>query len=164
MAEFKDIYNDYADMVYNLSLVYLQNIEDAQEATQDVFVKVYEKLDGFKGNSSLKTWIYKITVNLCLDRIKSRNRKTKFKQFFGIQNHPIEFVHPGIQLESKESVAKIFSAIDSLPESQKTALLLKTLEGLPQKEIAIVLNTSEKAVESLLSRARKSLKEKLNEG
>ena len=164
MTTFEEIYKQHADMVYNLSMVYLQNLEDAQEATQDVFVKIHTKLSGFKGDSSIKTWVYKITVNTCLDRLKSRNRKEIFLGLFGIHNEAVTFEHPGAALESKESVAKILKEIDSLPKSQKTALLLKTMEDLPQKEIAEILNISEKAVESLLSRARKTLKEKLGEG
>jgi RNA polymerase sigma-70 factor (ECF subfamily) len=64
-------------------------------------------------------------------------------------------------LESKEEVEKIFGEINKLPEKQKTALILKSIEGMPQKEIATVMKMKEKAVESLLSRARKNLKEKL---
>ena len=58
--------------MYNLSLHYLHNTEDAQEATQDVFVKIYNKIEGFNNKSSLKTWIYRITINHSLDVIKSK--------------------------------------------------------------------------------------------
>jgi RNA polymerase sigma factor (sigma-70 family) len=73
---FTEIYNQYGKMVYNLALNYLQNFEDTEEAVQDIFVKIYEKFEGFNQKSSLKTWIYRITINHCLDVIKSKNRIT----------------------------------------------------------------------------------------
>lgn len=161
-SQFTDIYNQYAKLVYNLSLHYLQNPEDAQEATQDVFVKIYNKIEGFNNNSSLKTWIYRITINHCLDVIKSKNRK--WRTLFTREaenNDSVDFDHPGIKMESKEAVEKIMSHINDLPQNQKTALILKGIEGLSQKEIASILNINEKALESLLTRARANLKSKL---
>lgn len=148
--------------MYNLSLHYLHNTEDAQEATQDVFVKIYNKIEGFNNKSSLKTWIYRITINHSLDVIKSKNRKLRvlFSREYE-DNDKIDFDHPGIKVESKEVVEKIMKEINSLPENQKTALILKGIEGLSQKEIASILKIKEKALESLLSRARANLKKRL---
>ncbi len=161
-TQFNVIYNEYAKLVYNLSLHYLHNTEDAQEATQDVFVKIYNKIEGFNNKSSLKTWIYRITINHSLDVIKSKNRKLRvlFSREYE-DNDKIDFDHPGIKVESKEVVEKIIKEINSLPENQKTALILKGIEGLSQKEIASILKIKEKALESLLSRARANLKKRL---
>ncbi|MDB9931155.1 RNA polymerase sigma factor [Flavobacteriales bacterium] len=161
-TQFNVIYNEYAKLVYNLSLHYLHNTEDAQEATQDVFVKIYNKIEGFNNKSSLKTWIYRITINHSLDVIKSKNRKLRvlFSREYE-DNDKIDFDHPGIKVESKEVVEKIMKEINSLPENQKTALILKGIEGLSQKEIASILKIKEKALESLLSRARANLKKRL---
>lgn len=161
-TQFNVIYNEYAKLVYNLSLHYLHNTEDAQEATQDVFVKIYNKIEGFNNKSSLKTWIYRITINHSLDVIKSKNRKLRvlFSREYE-DNDKIDFDHPGIKVESKEAVEKIMKEINSLPENQKTALILKGIEGLSQKEIASILKIKEKALESLLSRARANLKKRL---
>lgn len=71
---------------------------------------------------------------------------------------PLEFNHPGIQLEQKEATERILIEIQKLPEKQQTAIILKSIEGLSQKEIAEIMDLSEKAVESLLSRARAKLK------
>lgn len=164
--EFISIYEEHKSMVYNLCLNYLKNKEDAEEIVQDVFIKVFEKLDSFKGESSLKTWVYRITINLCKDKIKSRSRKKRGFLFGGIFNADeqlehlsIEFNHPGVLLEDKEALEALFNVIDQLPPNQKTAILLRSTEHLSIKEIAEVMNMSEKAVESLLSRAKKSLKE-----
>jgi RNA polymerase sigma-70 factor (family 1) len=171
--QFNTTYQQYADLVFNVSLGYLQNSADAEEVTQDVFVKLHGQLDNFKGDSTLKTWIYRITVNQCLDFIKAKKRKKRFGFHVFIRSDVKEdaavfssFDHPGVQLENKEATQHIYAAINQLPERQKTALLLKTMEGLSQNQIAEVMELSPKAVESLLSRSRTNLKELLknNEG
>lgn len=158
--EFNELYNQFGKMVYNVSLNYLQNLEEAEEATQDIFVKIYRKIEGLQEQSSLKTWMYRITINHCLDVIKSK--KIRMRVLFSRQNKEddsIEFNHPGVVLEQKEAVSEI---LNQLPPKQKAALLLKVIDGLSQKEIAEVLDLSEKAVESQLSRARVNMKKQLN--
>jgi DNA-directed RNA polymerase specialized sigma24 family protein len=76
--DFQEIYNQFKVLVYNVALNYVQNIEDAEEITQDVFVKINGSLDKFNNNSTLKTWIYRITINECLDFIKKKNSKKRF--------------------------------------------------------------------------------------
>ena len=167
---FEFIFYQYQKMVYNLALQYTQNTEDAEEITQDVFVKISQKIDGFKNESSLKTWVYRITINTSLDFIKSKNSKKR--SFFGLlpisdsenrQNEPIDFNHPGVVLEQKEEVMKIFSFINMLPNDQKTAVILLKIEGNSQQETAEIMNLSQKAVESLFQRAKKNLIQKLNQ-
>jgi len=161
--EFNEMYNQFGKMVYNVSLNYLQNLEEAEEATQDIFVKIHRKIEGFREQSSLKTWIYRITINHCMDVIKSKKRRIRV--LFSRQNKEddrIEFNHPGVILEQKQAVSEILNQLNQLPPKQKGALLLKVIDGLSQKEIAEVLDLSEKAVESLLSRARVNMKKQLN--
>lgn len=164
MPYFEEIYHEHKDMVYNLCLNYLHNTHDAEEATQDVFVKVHGKLDGFKGQSTLKTWIYRITINRCLDVIKSQKRQKRFSFFqslFGNEELPqkeiADFNHPGVLLEDKEALEALYQKINDLPEKQKTAIILKYLDELPQKEIAAIMGVTVKAVESLLQRGKKKL-------
>ncbi|MFY0672596.1 MAG: RNA polymerase sigma factor [Bacteroidia bacterium] len=171
-AELKQYYKEYADMVYNLALNYLQNAQEAEEVTQDVFVKLHFKLDSFKGNSSLKTWIYRIAINQCSDYVKSRNtqkRSSKVLRLSTLDGNNAgfgsNFDHPGVALEHKEATQRIFDKLNLLPKNQKAAILLKSIEHLSQKQIAQTLDVSEKSVESLLNRGRKKLKELLkNEG
>ncbi|WP_294300248.1 RNA polymerase sigma factor [uncultured Chryseobacterium sp.] len=167
---FELIFYQYQKMVYNLALQYTQNTEDAEEITQDVFVKISHKLDGFKSESSLKTWIYRIAINTSLDFLKHKNSKKRF--FFGMfgsseqenrQNEPVDFNHPGVVLEQKEAVMKIFGCINMLPDDQKTAVILLKIEGNSQQETAEIMNLSQKAVESLFQRAKKNLIQKLNQ-
>lgn len=155
-------------MVFNLSLNYVQNVEDAEEITQDVFVAVHQALSTFGNRSSLSTWIYRITINKSLDHIKAKKRKKRFGFIFSIfgddttpANDAQHFNHPGVQLEQKEAMANIFACINALPDNQKTALLLSKTEQKSQAEIAEIMDISVKAVESLIQRAKTNLSAKL---
>lgn len=152
-------------MVYNLALHYVQNIEDAEEITQDVFLAVHQSLPQFNAGSEISTWIYRITINKSLDLIKSRNRKKRFARLTSIfRNDGVsgaidipDFNHPGVGLEQKEEITLIFSLINRLPDNQRTALILTKIEHKSQRETALIMNLSEKAVESLVQRAKKNL-------
>lgn len=164
----KAFYQQYADMVFNLCLNYTQNQQVAEELTQDIFVKALLNLPNFKGNSSAKTWLYKIAINTCNDFSKAQNaqKRSWLKALFSTNAGTYEvqdFNHPGVQLEQKQAVQHIFKCINRLPENQKTALILKSIDGLAQQEIAEIMNLKIKAVESLLSRARTNLQKILNE-
>lgn len=166
---FENIYHEYKSMVFNLALHYLQNIEDAEEVTQDVFVKAYHSLQHFNQKSSYKTWIYRITINNCLDFIKKKN-SIKRLYIFGKKSenekdyfNATTFEHPGIQLENQENAEILFGVINTLTENQKTVFLLSKLDGLSNIEIAEIMELSIAAVESLIFRAKVSLQEKLSQ-
>ncbi len=171
---FEEIYSKHSKLVFNLALQYVQNVEDAEEISQDVFVSIHQSFRKFQENSEIKTWIYRIVINKSLDFIKAKNRKNRFAlitslfHFDGseVKNMHLHFNHPGILLEQKEAVENIFRHINSLPDNQKTALILSKLEHKSQKEVAEIMNLSSKAVESLLQRAKVSLAKKIkpNEG
>lgn len=167
---FKQLVTNYQDRVYNTILGLLQQSEDAEDLTQDVFIKVFENIHQFKGESALGTWIYRIAVTQSLDFLRRKNRKKRGRTilgFFGVGEkehlHPQEFEHPGVKAEKKEKATVLFKAVNQLPENQRTAFLLQKLEGLSQNEIAEVLKTTSSAVESLLSRAKANLKKLLTE-
>ncbi|MEO1449053.1 MAG: RNA polymerase sigma factor [Bacteroidota bacterium] len=160
---FDELYAQYASLVYNLCIQYVQHAPTAEELTQDVFVKIYQQLSRFKGKSSLKTWIYRITINHCLDHLKAQKRQKRFGRHVGLEEAPVaHFDHPGVTLEDQEALAQLFAHINELPDRQKTALLLKAVDGLPQREIAEIMQLGIKAVESLLSRAKATLRKKIN--
>ena len=166
---FNRLYELFAVNVFNTAISYLRNQEEAEEITQDVFVEVHFSAVTFKGDSSVNTWIYRITVNKCLDRIRHRKRKKRFAFIVNLfypesqevkQDTP-HFDHPGIILENKENASFLFAAIETLPHQQKTAFILAYIEDLPQKEIASIMNLSVKAIESLLQRAKVNLRREL---
>lgn len=169
IPEFEELYLQFKDKVFNTALSYLQNTEDAEELTQDVFVEVYQSISKFQFRSSVSTWIYRITVNKSLDFIKYKNRKKRFGSIVSIFDassskhieQQSDFIHPGVQLEQRENSKILFKAIQQLPEKQQTAFILSKLEGLGNKEISAILEQSVGAVESLLSRAKENLRKEL---
>jgi RNA polymerase sigma factor (sigma-70 family) len=168
-TDFKLLVETYKDKVFNTVIGLVQNAADAEDLSQDVFVKVFERLENFRNESSIGTWIYRIAVTTAIDflRMKKRRRSFSFIQVFtGKQAediYPTEFDHPGIIAEKKEDAKQLFSAIRSLPENQQTAFILQKTEGLSQPEIAEIMKISVGAVESLLSRAKQNLKKILTE-
>lgn len=169
LPSFQEIYETYKNKVFNTVISYLQNHEDAEEVTQDVFVEVHRSASNFEGKSSLSTWIYRISINKSLDFIKSKNRKKRFafmSSLFNasgdLQHDAPNFYHPGVALEQKENAAILFKAIDSLPENQKTAFILSKVEGLSYAEISEVMQMSVSSVESLLFRAKQNLQKELS--
>lgn len=170
MSNFEQIYDEHKSQVFNLALQYVQNYEDAQEITQDVFVSIHNSIDNFKEQSKLSTWIYRIAINKSLDYIKAKKRKKRFGFLVSIlhqETNEIEydipdFNHPGVQLENKEAIEHIFSLINKLPDNQKTALILSKIEDKKQSEIAEIMNLSIKSVESLIQRAKNNLSKEIN--
>jgi RNA polymerase sigma factor (sigma-70 family) len=166
----ESLFSVYKDKVLNTALGYLQNIEDAEEITQDVFVEIFNSAGKFKGDSALNTWIYRITVNKCLDRIKYQKRKKRFavissifKSDTGELNIDMQDpIHPGIETELKERSQILFKALNKLPDNQKTAFILSKIESLSYKEISEVLKCSISSVESLIFRAKQNLKKELS--
>ena len=130
---------------------------------------VFQSIANFKGQSSLSTWIYRLTVNKCLDQIRAKKRHKRVGFLTGLFHsesgevlHEVShFDHPGIALEKKEKAGFLFKAIECLPENQKTAFILSQTEEIPQKEIAEIMHCSVKAVESLIQRAKANLRKEL---
>ena len=168
-ATFSELYESYKRLVYNLALHYTQNSEDSEEITQDVFVTIYEKLERFRAEAELKTWIYRITINKSLDFIRTKKSQKRFGRMISLiktegSTFDIpQFDHPGVLFENKEQLGLLFKAVNSLPEKQKTALILLKIEHHTQAETALIMELSEKAVESLFQRAKTNLKKKLEE-
>lgn len=149
-------------------MMYVLNSEDAKDITQDVFVSIYEKHAAFKNEAEIGTWIYRICVNKCLDFLRWKKRKSIFLSVF---QYAVSFdivkqqnvdLHPGIQFEQKEQLEKLLKIIYKLPDNQKSVVLLSKREFLSQREIAEILKISEKAVESLLQRAKVNIKKQLS--
>ena len=168
-SAFTKLVEEWQDMVYNTALGIVQNPEDADDITQEVFVQVYQSISSFKGESKLSTWLYRITLSKALDHEKKRKRKKRFafvQSLFGGPGeepvHPVEYDHPGVQLEKKERAGELFAALKRIPDKQRVAFTLHKLEGQSYQEIAEIMNTTLYAVESLMGRAKTNLKKILN--
>ena len=167
-AAFKEIVDSSQGLVYNTALGIVQNPEDAEDVTQEVFVQLYESIKSFKGESKLSTWLYRITVSKAMDHLRKKKRKKRFayvQSLFGANDKlvydPPDFVHPGVNLDNKEKAKELFKAIDLLPSKQKIAFTLNRIEGLSYQEISEIMKLSVASVESLLHRARKNLRKNL---
>jgi len=155
-------------MVYNTALSIVQQEEDAEDVTQEVFVQVYQSIEGFKRESKFSTWLYRITLSKAMDHERRKKRKKRFafvKSLFGegseVVVDPPDFNHPGVSLDNKEKAAILFKAMESLPDNQRMAFVLNKVEGLSYQEISEVMETTVSAIESLLHRAKTNLRKEL---
>jgi len=168
---FEYLVDNHQARVFNACLGVLHNAEDAEDVAQEVFVEVYRSIHGFKEESKLSTWIYRIAMTKSLDLLRGRKRKKRFafvKSLFGEDSNtprfdPPDFFHPGVQLENKEMSRYLMKAISALPENQKVAFTLHKIEGLSYLEISEIMNTTVSSVESLLFRAKQNLKNLLED-
>lgn len=167
---FKSIVEAWQDMVYNTALGFVQNPEDAEDVTQEVFMQVFESVSSFKAESKFSTWVYRITVSKAMDHIRRKKRKKRFafiQSLYGKNDDlaidPPDFFHPGINMENKENAAVLFKAIEQLPPNQKTAFVLNKVEGLSYFEIGEIMKLSDSAVDALLHRAKGKLRKILTE-
>jgi RNA polymerase sigma factor (sigma-70 family) len=167
-SAFKKLVDEWQNMVYNTAIGIVQNEDDADDITQEVFIQVYQSVSSFKGESKFSTWLYRVTVSKALDHEKKKKRKKRFgfvQSLFGAdgeeQVHAVEFNHPGVQMEKKEKAGELFSALKQLPEKQRIAFTLHKLEGQSYQQVAEIMNTTLYAVESLMSRAKTNLKKEL---
>lgn len=156
---FEGLYRQHVGRLYNLAWRMSGSGEDADDLVQDIFLQAYRKLGSYKGESSLGTWLYRLAVNLCLDRLRSKAGK-------------MERVTDSIDEEGADPVAApgspgelpniarmdLEKAIDSLPPSYRATFVLHDVEGYQHDEIARLLDISEGSSKSLLHKARMKLR------
>ena len=133
----------YQEKVYWIVRRMISDHDEANDLTQNIFIKAYHSLHSFKGNSTFYTWLYRIAVNLTLNEI----RRKKIRQIFSLEREePLQIAskddHPLEQMEKAEQQLIIRQAIDRLPEKQKKVFVLRYYEELPYDEISKILKTS----------------------
>lgn len=156
----------YAGFVFNACLNQVYKKEDAEDLTQEVFLAIHLNLNSYEGRSKISTWIYSIVLNKCKEfhRHHGRQKRKGIEQSIDDESlkwsssPSIEFDHPGVQLEKKENAQLLFNAIDQLPENQKIAYTLNKIEGFSYAEVADTMKQSISAIESLIFRANKNLR------
>ena len=161
----------YQQKVYGVVYGMVQNPEDAREITQDAFIKAFKSLDRFRFDASFYTWLYRITVNLTIDfrRRMAKRRADEFDETRMQKDEAGEAAHhhvaasPAKRLERKRLADQIQQAIDQLPPDQRTAIMLREVEGLSYKEIAQTMECAEGTVMSRLFYGRKKLQEILKD-
>lgn len=161
----------YQQMVFRTCIGFVHNKDDADDLTQDTFIQAYQALKRFKGDSAFSTWLYRIAVNASLNKIRKsplNNILQRIENLTGRKNERETIVSvssgedPENMLIRQEQVDQVRQALDELPENQRTAIILSKYDDLSQKEIAEIMNTTEGAVEALLQRAKKNLRDKLS--
>ncbi len=164
--EFELFVTQYEKSIFNMAIYLLQNKQEAEDATQEIFMSIYQSIVFFKGDSLLSTWVYRITINKCREIIRHKGRKKRF----GIHKEmndtttfqlPSENKNPEEILASNERIQTLMSAINALPETQKIAYTLHNMEDFSYKEIAEMMQLSLSAIESLIFRAKQNLKKTL---
>ena len=152
-------------MVYGLALSLLGDRDDALDISQEVFLRVFRTLSGFRGQSALRTWIYRIVVNQVRNRQRWWRRRRRADEV-SLDEHlehsgeleATQDVLPDRLLASKETATHIWQALDRLPFDQRTALILREVDGLRYEEIAFSLDIAIGTVKSRLTRARQALR------
>ena len=166
---FEALVNRHQTPVLNLAYRFIGDKTQAKDLAQEVFLRVWQSARSYKPEAKFTTWIYRITANLCFNELKSSRRK-KWFQFFRSdandevrteENIPDSLPSPEELLLAKERSLQITEALQSLPENQRMAIILKRFDDLSYEEIAQVLGCSVPAVESLLVRAKGTLQKKL---
>jgi RNA polymerase sigma factor (sigma-70 family) len=145
----------YKNMVFTLCLKMLQSHEESEEAAQDTFLKVYKSLEKFKSESKFSTWLYKVTYNTCLDRLKSKKRnllQTSVDDFE--EKDVISFTNVLDAIESRERKQMIQKCLDQLPAEDRFLLTLYYFQENSLKEISKIMGINENNLKIRLYRSR----------
>lgn len=148
----------YKDLVFTLGLRMLKNREEAEEVAQDTFIKAYNSLSKFKGDSKFSTWIYKVAYNTSLDRIKKNKRTQKTVEINEYTAHQVKTLDNALDhLETEERNASIKHCIELLPSEESFLLTLFYYEELSLEEIGTIVGLKPNNVKVKLFRSRKKL-------
>ena len=168
-ASFEKLMTKYYKPLLNFIYRFVANADTAEDLTQEVFIKVYKSASTYRPAAKFQTWLYQIARNASLNELRRTKRRTvsldeTFDTEDGETTRQIadpKAADPSREMTEHETAALIKEAINSLPENQKTAVLLRRYEDMSYEDIAKTMNCSLEAVKSLLSRAKENLKEKL---
>lgn len=156
--QFADLYNEHSRAIYYLALRFLSDPEKAQDATHDVFLKAFRKMDQFRGESSWRTWLYRITINHCRNLQQTWNERHMLTNAddFVFDTAPAKTDSPLRVLETKELGQRIQKALEGLPAEYRLLLLLVADEQMSYDQVAELTEQTADAVRGKLHRARKA--------
>ena len=160
---FEEVYSRFAGMVYNIALRILGDPFEASDVSQDIFLRIYRHLGGFRGRSSLKTWVYRVTVNCCRSRIS--RRPPAMESLDGDErSRPVVIdrrTGPEEGILRQDLSAMVTGALARVPSPFREAVILRDLEELSYEEIAAILSVRIGTVRSRIARGRERLRELL---
>jgi len=158
---FVELIDRYKARIYHTTLRILGNREDAEEAGQDTFVRAYRGLENFREDATFSTWIYRVCVNTCLNKLESRKR---FKAQ-DIDSTPIEELpfteSPEADFADEDLQTRVFSSMEKLPAKYRTVLVLYHIQHLAYQEIAEIMQMPMGSIKTHLFRARALLRERV---
>ena len=166
-----ELVSGHERMVFQLALHLLGNREDALDLSQEVFFNVFRTIHTFRGQSALKTWIYRIVINQARNRQRWWRRRHKSDQVsldqhvaaHGDLRQPGDHTSPDRAYARKQLADRLWTALDRLPFDQRTVIVLREIDGLSYEEIAYSLGVAVGTVKSRLTRARQTLRHELQE-
>jgi len=172
-AAFTQLMQKYQNKIFGLAFRMLHNGEEAKDITQDVFFSVYRSIKKFKGESKISTWLYRIAINACINRLKSKGRKDTVPLENKKQEGDLVAINednlisgridtPSEALERKNLNSILEREIGKLPDEYRVVLVMRDVEGLTYEEIEKILKVPDGTVKSRLHRARMELKKKLS--
>ncbi|MDA1095007.1 MAG: sigma-70 family RNA polymerase sigma factor [Acidobacteria bacterium] len=171
-AAMPDLEANYGGRVFQLALRYMKNREDAEEVTQDVLLRVFQKIGAFRGDAALSSWIYRITFNTAMSRLRS----LKFRRPAEVSQDALEWSDGDSlgtrevadwsdladdQLLRSEMRSRLVSALSQLPEIYRAAVLLRDVQGLSTEEASAIMGVKTQTLKSRLHRGRLMLREQL---
>lgn len=164
---FEELIKDYKKIAYNIALRVLRNVEDAEDASQEALIKVFKNIHNFNMQSTFKVWMYRIVVNTCIDFKRKKNLNVvsidETIDLGGNGQMQREIAddtnNPDILIEKNFNSKLINDAVNKLDDDYKTIIILRDIQGFSYSEIAEILTCNLGTVKSRLNRARKSLKE-----
>lgn len=167
-AVFDTLFTRYQKRTYRLVQRFVPNHEDALDITQDAFIRAYQGLSNFKSQCQFYSWLYRITVNLCIDFLRKKSRsevmvyESEDSDELPMANFPdLRSVSPAKAAENKELRTQIRKAIRQLPPKQRQIFILRHWDGLSLKDIATVVGRSDGTVKAHLFHAHRNLRKHL---
>ncbi|MBR0596703.1 RNA polymerase sigma factor [Sinanaerobacter chloroacetimidivorans] len=169
-SSFESLILGCQNRAYNIAYRYLKNEEDAMDALQESFIKIFRHLHKFKEDSRFDTWVYRIVVNTCNDMLRKNNNRKTTDSIYKVEDDketimeiPDNTSAPEEVYEKKEKSNEILSGLDKLSIDQKEIVILRDVQGFSYEEISDILDCSIGTVKSRLNRARLRLREILLE-
>ena len=162
---FEELMQSHESRIYAIALRMMGNREDAQDCAQEAMVRIYRAMGSFKGQSALATWIYRITMNTCLDELRRRTARKVTSLDSLVDNgwSPTDTgdtpEEHGLRVEKQNALNQ---AIQSLPDDMRAAIILRDVKGYSYDEIASILDANVGTIKSRISRGREKLREILS--
>lgn len=169
-SSFEQLVLENQTRVYNLALRTVGNEDDAFDMSQEAFIKAYNSIGSFRGDSRFSVWLYRLTVNVCLDFLRSEGRKAHSSLTYIDEEDEKELeisderFSPEVIAEKKELREAVNNGLMQLPANYRAILLLREIDGLSYEEIGAALDLEEGTVKSRIFRARKKLCSILSDG